>query len=162
MLSISQRRNSSLNTANHLTLALTIPTHISPVQRLVARHCEMKLACCVQLLSRSFFSRAFISSRELIISQERSSAKRKELFNTIQNRSKADPAAIAKQMVLDMKVRWSSTFAMLHRGYELRKARVSVINLDKCSTWCRQLIHSFSKSRVTRLAKSARSLLIYS
>ncbi|KAJ7208456.1 hypothetical protein C8J57DRAFT_1257852 [Mycena rebaudengoi] len=34
----------------------------------------------------------------------------------------ADPAETTKQMVLDMKVRWSSTFAMLDRGYELRKA----------------------------------------
>ncbi|KAJ7809562.1 ribonuclease H-like domain-containing protein, partial [Mycena olivaceomarginata] len=54
--------------------------------------------------------------------KERSSSKRKELFKTIQTRSQADPAVIAKQMVLDMKVRWSSTFAMLKRGYQLRKA----------------------------------------
>ncbi|KAJ7900762.1 ribonuclease H-like domain-containing protein, partial [Mycena olivaceomarginata] len=49
-------------------------------------------------------------------------SKRKELFKTIQTRSLADPAVIAKQMVLDMKARWSSTFAMLKRGYQLRKA----------------------------------------
>jgi hypothetical protein len=58
----------------------------------------------------------------LLSIQERSSSKRKELFKTIQTRSQADPAVIAKQMVLDMKVRWSSTFAMLKRGYQLRKA----------------------------------------
>jgi hypothetical protein len=27
----------------------------------------------------------------------------------------------AKQMILDMKVRWSSTYAMLDRGYELKE-----------------------------------------
>ncbi|KAJ7911390.1 hypothetical protein B0H13DRAFT_1875806 [Mycena leptocephala] len=41
------------------------------------------------------------------------SSKSKSLFKTIrQMRHQADPAEIAKQMVLDMKVRWSSTYAM--------------------------------------------------
>ncbi|KAJ7847687.1 hypothetical protein B0H13DRAFT_583944 [Mycena leptocephala] len=53
--------------------------------------------------------------------KERSSAKRKDLFKMIQLRHQADPAVIAKQMVLDMKVRWSSTYAMLDRGYTLRE-----------------------------------------
>ncbi|KAJ7131124.1 ribonuclease H-like domain-containing protein, partial [Mycena epipterygia] len=50
--------------------------------------------------------------------KERSSSKRKDLFKRIQLR--ADPAAAAKQMVLDMKVHWSSTYAMLDCGYNLR------------------------------------------
>ncbi|KAJ7659106.1 ribonuclease H-like domain-containing protein [Mycena polygramma] len=52
--------------------------------------------------------------------KERSSAKRKDLFKTIQLRRQSDPAEVAKQMVLDMKVRWSSTYAMLDRAYTLR------------------------------------------
>ncbi|KAJ6487449.1 hypothetical protein C8R47DRAFT_1216224 [Mycena vitilis] len=52
--------------------------------------------------------------------KERSSAKRKDLFKTIQSRHQSDPAEIAKQMVLDMKVRWSSTYAMLDRAYSLK------------------------------------------
>ncbi|KAJ7028990.1 hypothetical protein C8F04DRAFT_47655 [Mycena alexandri] len=52
---------------------------------------------------------------------ERSSAKRKELFKLIQERKHSDPAVVAKQMVLDMKVRWSSTYHMLHRGWDLRR-----------------------------------------
>ncbi|KAJ7795540.1 hypothetical protein B0H14DRAFT_2620834 [Mycena olivaceomarginata] len=54
--------------------------------------------------------------------KERSSAKRKQLFQSIQLRNREDPAQIAKQTVLDMKVRWSSTFSMLKGGYQLRKA----------------------------------------
>ncbi|KAJ7884063.1 hypothetical protein B0H13DRAFT_1890132 [Mycena leptocephala] len=53
--------------------------------------------------------------------KERSSARRKNLFKTIQLRHQTDPAEIAKQMVLDMKVRWSSTYAMLDRAYTLRE-----------------------------------------
>ncbi|KAK7017665.1 ribonuclease H-like domain-containing protein [Favolaschia claudopus] len=51
--------------------------------------------------------------------KERSSAKRKELFRTIQLRTHPDVAA--KQMILDMKVRWSSTYHMLHRAWDLRR-----------------------------------------
>ncbi|KAF7346742.1 putative AC transposase [Mycena sanguinolenta] len=54
--------------------------------------------------------------------KERSSSQRKELFRDIQLRNHADPDESAKQMILDMKVRWSSTYAMLDRGYELREA----------------------------------------
>ncbi|KAJ7817441.1 hypothetical protein B0H14DRAFT_3148272 [Mycena olivaceomarginata] len=45
--------------------------------------------------------------------KERSSAKRKELFRGIQIRDKTDPDGAARQMIPDMKVRWSSTYAML-------------------------------------------------
>ncbi|KAJ7211844.1 hypothetical protein C8J57DRAFT_1256633 [Mycena rebaudengoi] len=53
--------------------------------------------------------------------KERSSAKRKELFRGIQLRDKVTPEQAAKQMILDMKVRWSSTYAMLDRGHELKE-----------------------------------------
>ncbi|KAJ7509390.1 hypothetical protein B0H11DRAFT_2427795 [Mycena galericulata] len=56
---------------------------------------------------------------------ERSSSKRKDLFKTIQRRHQTDATDIAKQMVLDMKVRWSSTYAMLDRAYALKE------NVDK-------------------------------
>ncbi|KAJ7893953.1 hypothetical protein B0H14DRAFT_3427251 [Mycena olivaceomarginata] len=41
--------------------------------------------------------------------KERSSAKRKELFRGIQIRDKTDPDGAVRQMIPDMKVRWSST-----------------------------------------------------
>ncbi|KAJ7730047.1 hypothetical protein B0H14DRAFT_2640304 [Mycena olivaceomarginata] len=47
--------------------------------------------------------------------KERSSAKRKELSRGIQIRDKTDPDGAARQMIPDMKVRWSSTYAMLDR-----------------------------------------------
>ncbi|KAJ7627444.1 ribonuclease H-like domain-containing protein [Roridomyces roridus] len=59
--------------------------------------------------------------------KERSSAQRKELFRQIQLRDGGDvdeegKTKDAKQLILDMKVRWSSTFGMLDRGYDLKEA----------------------------------------
>ncbi|KAG2739509.1 hypothetical protein P692DRAFT_20683927, partial [Suillus brevipes Sb2] len=55
--------------------------------------------------------------------KERSSASRKELFRMIQLRAENGhvPVSNARQLLLDMKVRWSSTFIMLRRAYELRE-----------------------------------------
>ena len=50
----------------------------------------------------------------LIAMQERSSAKRKEMWRTIQ--MKANDGAKPVQLILDMKVRWSSTYFMLDRA----------------------------------------------
>jgi hypothetical protein len=47
----------------------------------------------------------------LIAMQERSSAKRKKMWRTIQ--MKANDGAKPVQLILDMKVRWSSTYFML-------------------------------------------------
>jgi hypothetical protein len=49
----------------------------------------------------------------LITFQERSSSKRKEMWKTVQAK-----AGIARpvQLVLDMKVQWSSTYLMLDRA----------------------------------------------
>jgi hypothetical protein len=51
-------------------------------------------------------------------SQERSSAKRKQMFKDIQQR---DGVASPKQLLLDMPVRWSSTYVMLDRAENLQK-----------------------------------------
>ncbi|KIL54468.1 hypothetical protein M378DRAFT_92486, partial [Amanita muscaria Koide BX008] len=50
--------------------------------------------------------------------KERSSAQRKELFKKIQLREEDDhvPKKVAKQLLMDMKVRWSSTYVMLERA----------------------------------------------
>ncbi|KAJ6607651.1 ribonuclease H-like domain-containing protein [Mycena sp. CBHHK59/15] len=55
------------------------------------------------------------------IGLERSSSKRKDLFKRIQVCHQTNPADVAKQMVLDMKVRWSSTYTMLDCGYNLKE-----------------------------------------
>ena len=54
-----------------------------------------------------------IVARTLSVVQERSSSKRKEMWKTVQSK-----AGIARpvQLVLDMKVRWSSTYLMLDRA----------------------------------------------
>jgi len=65
----------------------------------------------------------------------RSSAQRKEAFKAIQYRQKVPPL----QLLLDMKVRWSSTFVMLTRAESRRRAidefllelRLKETNLDK-------------------------------
>jgi hypothetical protein len=53
-----------------------------------------------------------------IVVKERSSAKRKEMWRTIQ--IKVDVMR-PMQLVLDMKVRWSSTYVMLHRAESLKE-----------------------------------------
>ena len=58
--------------------------------------------------------------------QERSSAQRKELFKKIQLRDDDGhlPIAVAKQLLMDMKVRWSSSYVMLERAEELKEVLV--------------------------------------
>ena len=70
--------------------------------------------------------------------KERSSAKRKELFRTIQvekntEKAKSEGKTIieqTKQLILDMSVRWSSTYGMLHRAVTLREVRCNTIYLS--------------------------------
>ena len=52
-----------------------------------------------------------------MVSKAHSSAQRKEAFNSIQYRRKERPL----QLLLDMKVRWSSTFVMLTRAESRRQ-----------------------------------------
>jgi hypothetical protein len=55
----------------------------------------------------------------------RSSAQRKELFRIVQIRKEIKPV----QLLLDMKIRWSLTYIMLHRA-ESRKASVDAFVYD--------------------------------
>ena len=50
--------------------------------------------------------------------QERSSAKRKELYKTVQVKAAVSPQT---QLLLDMKVRWSSTYVMVNRAETSQK-----------------------------------------
>ena len=54
-----------------------------------------------------------IEAKKLIVIQERSSSKRKSMWKTVQSK-----AGIARpvQLIVDMKVRWSSTYLMLDRA----------------------------------------------
>lgn len=52
--------------------------------------------------------------------QERSSSKRKEMWKTIQNKANYGSAV---QLILDMKVRWSSTYLMLDRAERKKDVR---------------------------------------
>lgn len=56
-----------------------------------------------------------------MVVQERSSAKRKELFRTVQINIKYDSVL---QLMLDMKVRWSSTFLMVNRAEKRREVHI--------------------------------------
>jgi hypothetical protein len=64
--------------------------------------------------------------------QEHSSAKRKELFRTVQLEKAAEKAKLtagksqgffarAKLLILDMPIQWASTYAMLHRAEQLKE-----------------------------------------
>jgi hypothetical protein len=56
----------------------------------------------------------------LTAGQERSSSKRKEMWRTIQIKANSMPAV---QLILDMKVRWSSTYLMLDRAERKKNVR---------------------------------------
>jgi hypothetical protein len=61
----------------------------------------------------------------LIRMQERSSAQRKQLFKDIQQRG---DVKTPKQLLLDMRVRWSSTYLMLDRAESSKQVRFSSNN----------------------------------
>jgi hypothetical protein len=52
------------------------------------------------------------------VSQQKSSAKRKQMFKTIQSEA---GVSNLKQLLIDMKVQWSSTYFMLHRAESNKK-----------------------------------------
>jgi len=67
--------------------------------------------------------------------QERSSAKRKELFRTVQVEKAIEKAKLVidktkhiiertKQLIINMPVCWSSTYAMLHQADQLKDVHV--------------------------------------
>jgi hypothetical protein len=65
----------------------------------------------------------FDSMQTIRISQQKSSAKRKQMFKTIQSEA---GVSIPKQLLIDMKVRWSSTYFMLHRAESNKKVRACI------------------------------------
>ena len=72
--------------------------------------------------------------------QERSSAKRKELYKTVQLKAGVSPQT---QLLLDMKVWWSSTYVMVNRAESNRKVSTSSLSanfsewpgISLCSMW---------------------------
>jgi hypothetical protein len=54
--------------------------------------------------------------------QERSSSKRKEMWRTVQMKASGDAKPV--QLILDMKVRWSSTYFMLDRAERKKGVRM--------------------------------------
>lgn len=100
------------------------PTRMFPIPMVVR---VTRLGSSARLQSKyNYFFVVTAMLTEFIV-QERSSSQRKELFRNIQIRNRLDPKEAAKQMILDMKVRWSSTYAMLDRGYELKEASCSAL-----------------------------------
>ncbi|KAJ7889669.1 hypothetical protein B0H13DRAFT_1887938 [Mycena leptocephala] len=62
--------------------------------------------------------RDFLGIVRAIAVKEHSSTKREELFRSLQQKAGSKTVL---QLILDMIIRWSSTYAMLHRGYTLRE-----------------------------------------
>ncbi|KAF7350175.1 putative AC transposase [Mycena venus] len=66
--------------------------------------------------------------------KERSSSKRKQIFKDLQTQTRTQGnnvevrVTVGKQLILDMKVRWSSTYHMLLRAYELREHVNTFVN----------------------------------
>jgi hypothetical protein len=86
--------------------------------------------------------------------QERSSPKRKEIFKGIQLRIRRTGEAgvasvgviVGKQLILDMKVRWSSTYHMLLRALELREVRLippSSLSVSAKMLWFDKCVDDF-------------------
>jgi hypothetical protein len=59
----------------------------------------------------------------LTATQERSSSKRKEMWKTIQTKANTEKPV---QLILDMKVRWSSTYLMLDRAERKKEVNVTI------------------------------------
>jgi hypothetical protein len=79
----------------------------------------------------------------LTLNQERSSAKRKELFRSIQSEKLMEKDhgdrldgknGCVKQLILDMPVRWSSTYGMLHHAVMLQTVKCHYSKINKHST----------------------------
>ena len=66
----------------------------------------------------------------LIVVQERSSSKRKEMWKTIQIRANSQKVV---QLILDMKVWWLSTYLMLDRAERKKDVRNNFLMSDQSS-----------------------------
>jgi hypothetical protein len=72
--------------------------------------------------------------------QERSSSKRKEMWKTVQVKNKVERPL---QLILDMKVRWSSTYMMLHRATSRKTVCPSISSMTSPSHHPPQCINEF-------------------
>lgn len=71
-----------------------------------------------------------LTSNEAFFKQEHSSAQRKELFKNIQLHDEDEhivPTGTPKQLLMDMKVHWSSMYVMLERAESLKEVRQSLL-----------------------------------
>ena len=66
----------------------------------------------------------------LTTTQECSSLKRKEMWKTIQIKENS-PKVV--QLILDMKVRWSSTYLMLDRAEKKKDVRNKILMMNQSS-----------------------------
>lgn len=73
--------------------------------------------------------------------QERSSSKRKEMWKTIQLKANSELRPV--QLILDMKVRWSSTYFMLDRAEKKREVRRKLKFNLIIHLWTSQCVDSF-------------------
>lgn len=89
----------------------------------------MKLGSSALFVSR-YVKVSTISVLYLELLQERSSAKRKELYKNVQTKAGLSRPT---QLLIDMKVRWSSTFIMLNRA-ETHKD-VSLVSISTCARY---------------------------
>lgn len=86
---------------------------------------------------------AILQQTQNHILQQRSSSKRKEMFKTIQAEA---GVSRSKQLILDMKVRWSSTYLMIHRAESNKKVRpLACLLLAMTHVICSMLIHLFTQ-----------------
>ena len=127
MLSTLRRRPCFALRASPGTMILTTLRHMFPTQTIVTILWESS----VQSLSRSVYLPATLLPYGILNAwcQKRSSSKRKDIFAQIQRiRQKnsdlsLDPSIrdVTLGLLLDMPIRWSSTYVMLARALDLRE-----------------------------------------
>jgi hypothetical protein len=118
MSSTSEHKPSSAHTVKHRITVLTIQRHMNQIPQI--EMIETKLGWYARYALRyTIFTCDFFTL--LNCEQERSSAKRKELYKTVQVKAAVSPQT---QLLLDMKVRWSSTYVMVNRAETSRKVRL--------------------------------------
>ena len=92
----------------------------NPEAHIPTSHDEVGLVRAIVVkVQYSIFYRHMACCHPQSTTQERSSSKRKQVWHTVQIKNKVKPL----QLILDMKVRWSSTYFMLDRAE--RKKEVS-------------------------------------
>jgi hypothetical protein len=116
ILSILEPKSLSAHTVNHRITVHMIQKHTNPTHQIEAS--VMRLGSYAQ-----YVLRCACGCHEYFIllthQQERSSAKRKELYKSVQVKAAVSPTM---QPLLDMKVQWSSTYVMVNRAEGNQKA----------------------------------------